>query len=400
MRIYDRYVLRQTLKPLAIALLVALLVLLIERMLRLLDLVLGARGPLKMVFEIMAYLVPHYIGLALPISLLIGIMVAFNRLSRDGEIDALHCAGVSLGRMSRATFFAAAVVAVISGIVIGYLKPFGRYAYQAMVFAVSHAALNTLVKARVFTAVGDTTVLVNEINANTGTFSNVFLYQRDDDGGSTVVTARNGDFVRVAQDGMPILRLFDGVRLTLRQNGTAVRPERQEDNPAGVLRFRQLRMVLGDQTPMFRLRGADEREFTLGELWERRNAPPAGVRPTDLVAELHGRIVRILSVPFLPLLGIPLALGRRRSDRTYGIALGLLVLILYNQIVDLGENMAETGDLHPIVGLWLPFVVFAGFTLYLFRRASARLPASSSFPVPSAVRRSLERRFGWIAGEQ
>lgn len=398
MRIFDRYVLRQTLKPLAVALFVALMVLLIERMLRLLDLVLGAQGPLKMVFEIMAYLVPHYIGLALPISLLIGIMVAFNRFSRDGEIDALQCAGVSLGRMSRATFLAAAVVAVISGIVVGYLKPYGRYAYQAMVFAVSHAALNTLVQARVFTAVGDTTVLVNAINAKTGTFSNVFLYQRDDDGSSTVVTARDGDFVRVAQDGMPILRLFDGVRLTLREDGAAVRQDQQEDNPAGVLRFRQLRMLLGDETPMFRMRGVDEREFTLGELWERRDAPPAGVRSSDIVAELHGRIVRILSIPFLPMLGIPLALGRRRSDRTYGIALGLLVLILYNQVVDLGENMAETGELHPLVGLWLPFALFAASTVWLFHRASARLAASGGFALPAAVQRSLGRGFGRVAG--
>jgi lipopolysaccharide export system permease protein len=62
MRTIDLYVLRQTLKPLAIALVVALLVLLIERMLRLLDLVLGMQGPVKL--EIMAYLVPNYISLA------------------------------------------------------------------------------------------------------------------------------------------------------------------------------------------------------------------------------------------------------------------------------------------------------------------------------------------------
>ena len=72
MRTFDFYILRQTVKPLAVVLVVALFVLLIERMLRLLDLVLGAQGPLQIVFEIMAYLVPHYIGLALPISLLLG----------------------------------------------------------------------------------------------------------------------------------------------------------------------------------------------------------------------------------------------------------------------------------------------------------------------------------------
>jgi lipopolysaccharide export system permease protein len=123
MRTIDLYVLRQTLKPLVIALLVALLVLLIERMLRLLDMVLGAQGPVKVVFEIMAYLVPNYISLALPVSLLLGVMLAFNRLSRDGEIDAIQCAGVSLARQSRAALVAGLGIAIITMITLGYLKP-------------------------------------------------------------------------------------------------------------------------------------------------------------------------------------------------------------------------------------------------------------------------------------
>ena len=82
----DLYIFRQILRPLAGALLVALLVLLIERMLRLLDFVLGSNGPVEVVFEILAYLVPHYMALALPISLYLGILLGFNRLSRDGEI--------------------------------------------------------------------------------------------------------------------------------------------------------------------------------------------------------------------------------------------------------------------------------------------------------------------------
>lgn len=400
MRIFDTYVLRQIMKPLALALIVALVVLMIERMLRLLDLVLGAQGPLKMVFEIMAYLVPHYIGLALPLSLLIGIMVAFNRFSRDGEIDALQCAGVSLARMSMMTFVAAVCVALVSGITLGYLKPYGRYAYQAMVFVVSHAAYKTLMQPGIFTAVGDSTVLVRGINAETGVFSRVFLYEDKDNGDSTVVTARDGNLARSSDDGLPILRLFDGIRLTLRDDAgpSPARPMEQDDTPVGVLKFSQLRMALGEGTsPVFRVRGADEREFTLGELWERRHNPPPGIRSSDMIAEFHGRLARAASVPFLPMLGIPLALGRRRSDRSYGIAIGLLVLIVYNQVIDLGENMAETGDLHPFIGLWLPFIAFAAGSTWLFVRASSKLPKSSGMALPAPLSRSLEIGLEWIA---
>lgn len=399
MRTIDTYVLRQTFKPLWIALVVGLLVLLVERMLRLLDLVLGAQGPLKVVFEIMAYLVPNYVSLALPMSLLLGVMLAFNRLSRDGEIDALQGAGVSLARQSRAALLAALGVAAITLITLGYLKPHGRYAYETLVFTVSNAAFHAFVQAGVFTHIQDTTFLIKHVRPGDGAFANVFLYEGTEDG-STVVTARSGVLVGPGDGATPMLRLFDGTRLTVRNDA---RQGKQADGsalPVGVLRFQELRMTLGEsETKLFRARGADEREFTLSELWKRRSQPPPGVRESDMRAEFHGRLARVLSVPFLPLLGIPLALGRRRSERSFGLAVGLLVLIIYNQVLDFGENVTETGAIGPLVGLWLPVLAFASASVWMFRRASERLPSTlghGTASLPAPLVGAIERTFAWM----
>ena len=271
MRTIDTYILRQTFKPLWITLVVALLVLLIERMLRLLDFVLGAQGPMKVVFEIMAYLVPNYISLALPLSLLLGVMLAFNRLSRDGEIDALQSAGVSLARQSRAALLASLAVAFITMVTLGYLKPYGRYVYQSMMFTVTNAAFQAFVQAGVFTHIENTTFLVKDVRTAEGAFANVFLYESGE-GDSTAVTARNGVLSRPGEGAVPLLRLFDGVRLTIRENTGTDKPTGGRPPPVGVLRFQELRMTLGEgQERIFRARGADEREFTLTELWRRRN---------------------------------------------------------------------------------------------------------------------------------
>ena len=140
MRTIDLYVFRLVLRPLVGALLVALLVLLIERMLRLLDFVLGSNGPLEVVFEILAYLVPHYMSLALPISLYLGILLAFNRLSRDGELDAFQSAGIGLLRLSRSALFIAFWVTLIAAVLFSHLRPYGRYAYQSVVFVITNAS--------------------------------------------------------------------------------------------------------------------------------------------------------------------------------------------------------------------------------------------------------------------
>jgi lipopolysaccharide export system permease protein len=403
MRTIDSYVLRQTLKPLWIALVVGLLVLLVERMLRLLDLVLGAEGPLKVVFEIMAYLVPNYISLALPMSLLLGVMLAFNRLSRDGEIDALQGAGVSLARQSRAALLAAVGVAAITLITLGYLKPYGRYAYQTLVFTIGNAAFHTFVQAGVFTRIQDTTFLIKHVRTGDGAFANVFLYEGSGDD-STVVTARSGVLVAPGDGTTPMLRLFDGTRLTVHSGAAQAKQAGSRALPVGVLRFQELRMTLGEsETKLFRSRGADEREFTLSELWQRRSQPPPGVRESDMRAEFHGRLARVLSVPFLPLLGIPLALGRRRSERSFGLAVGILVLIIYNQVLDFGENVAETGAIGPVLGLWLPVIVFASASVCMFRRASERLPRTLGYgtvSLPASLVGAIERTSAWMAGRR
>jgi lipopolysaccharide export system permease protein len=255
----------------------------------------------------------------------------------------------------------------------------------------------------VFTELEGTTFLVEGVRA--GAFSTVFLHESNADGGTTAVTARNGMLVRPGDQAAPVLRLFDGVRLTVQEDDGGTEKTAGQDAPrVGVLRFQELRMTLGEgQAPIFRPRGADEREYTLTELWQRRFEPPPGVRRSDMVAEFHSRVTRVLSVLFLPLLGIPLALGRRRSDRSYGLALGLLVLIVYNQVLDLGKNIAETGAISPLLGLWLPLLAFASASTWLFHRASSRVPTSGGYAFPSLpapLVRSVDRTRTWIGRQR
>src|SRR5690606_23312485 len=66
MRLIDRYLLGTTLRPLAISLVVVLAALLLERILRLFSLLVDRRGPIGLVLEMAANLIPHYLGLALP----------------------------------------------------------------------------------------------------------------------------------------------------------------------------------------------------------------------------------------------------------------------------------------------------------------------------------------------
>ena len=368
--LFDRYIAGQILRPLAIALCVALLAFLVSRFLQLMDLVLGASGPIKVMFEIIGYLVPHYLSIALPISLLFGVMFGFNKMTRDGEVDAMQAAGLSLARQLRPAMAVAIAVMAINTVMESYLRPYARYAYQQVVYAVSKAALHASVRAGVFARVGNVTFLIQGIEPDGVSLSRVFLYESDGEGeAASAVAAKGGDLIRAEEDGPPILRLFEGLRISRHVGGG------EPGGQSSALRFQELRTVLHEEhAMMFRPRGAHEREMTIVELWRQKDHPPAGLRASDLVAEFNSRVARVLSIPLMPVLGLCLALGRGRSDRLVGFAVGLIVLIAYERVLDFGKNAVESGLVGPLTGLWLPFLVFAAGSLLLFARAVLVVP--------------------------
>ena len=79
-------------------------------------------------------------------------------------------------------------------------------------------------------------------------------------------------------------------------------------------------------------------------------------------------------LPILPLMAIPLAIDRVRGQRSYGLVVGLAMLIAYHQLLQLGEALADNDRIPSWAGLWLPYLAFAGISLTMFLRAARKVP--------------------------
>ena len=83
MRIIDRYVIRQVLWPLFIGLLIFTFILIIPYLIEIAE-ELIAKGVSGMVIvRAMATLLPMALGVTIPMSLLLGLLIGFGRLSAD-----------------------------------------------------------------------------------------------------------------------------------------------------------------------------------------------------------------------------------------------------------------------------------------------------------------------------
>ncbi len=360
--------------PLGAALSIGLLMLLAERLVRLLDTTLGKQNSFSVVFEMLAYLVPHYLGTAIPAALFLGLLFGFSNLSKNQELDAMMAAGFGLHRLARSVVILSLIFAAISVFVFGWAQPYARYAYRSVVFEVQNVEAFFLAEEGVFMQAGARTFILDQLNRTNNTFQKVFVFEEKEHSETETLTARNGTLVSVVDDPRPILRLQDGVRLVAKpqQNGK----QTIYSTSAGV--FDRLDTPLGKSTrSFFRSRGADERELTLRELLQGRIAGSPAIPERAVRSEFHHRLVSMFILPILPFLALPFATGRARSFRGYRIGIALVLVVAFHEIVEQGAVATKSNGVSPWLTLWLPVACLTAFSLWRFHRAAFYIQGSS-----------------------
>ena len=101
MRTIDRYVLRETLAPFGLALLVLTFILIIPFIIAQAETMIAKGVPWLTVAQVMVTLLPQALGLTIPMALLVALLVALGRLSGDREVVAMLACGLSPLRLLR-----------------------------------------------------------------------------------------------------------------------------------------------------------------------------------------------------------------------------------------------------------------------------------------------------------
>ena len=358
MSLIDRYLLRLAFWPMVGATGVTLVALLLERVLRLLDLLSNSSDRFGFVAQLAVNLVPHYAGLTLPAAFFIALVIVVNRMNQASEVDALLAAGVSLTRLAAPFLGLATVLALISLIIFGFLQPYSRYAYRAVLHAAQNAGWSGAVPEGTIISPNDNlTMTTDEADTAGQRLTRVFI-RRITDGGREEVTTAGMAEVRRTLDGKNVqLVLKNGQQLRFNDRGE---PQ--------LLSFQDFTMQLPLQGPakLLRARGGDERELNFFELVRQARNPASVIPHRTLVAELYARLARALALPLLPLLGVPLGLSAKRSGRAPGIIVGGILLLAFHHVIQLGQSFASTGRVSPEIGVGAPAAVFATICLVVF----------------------------------
>jgi lipopolysaccharide export system permease protein len=355
----DRYLARSIAVPLFGTLILAAMLLVLDKMLRLFDFVVTAGGPVSVVWKMLANLLPEYFALGIPIGLLLGILLAFRKLALSSELDALRGIGVGYGRLLRVPYAYTAVLMFLNLMIVGYIEPYSEYRYEGLRFDLRSGALGASIKVGEFNHLGRRLTLRVDRSEKKGTQLHGIFVQIDDRAGRSVAaTAQHGRFLSTDDPNTILFRLSEG---RLIQDSPKFATPR-------TLSFDSYDLPINvPRTEAFRGRGNENDELTINELFRvgyLADAPRA--ERVAAQANFNFRLVEVLMMVMLPLLAVALAVPPKRSSSALGIFIGIVMVVAYHKINQYGEQAAAQGRLDPILAMWVPFLLFAALIAWMY----------------------------------
>ena len=309
---------------------------------------------LILILRLTVLFIPHYLGFMLPFALFWGTYVVVRRLSLNFELVSLFANGMSFTRFLVPLCMLGIIVTGINAFVLGWLEPLSRYSYRELVFQLRHVTPYFAVREGVFTTIGRQTIHVEHIDEETRTFKKIFFFELGDNNTQTEIIAAQGQVF--IGDHLPVLMLRDGNRLVMQQD-----PLRQAGQPKvpDNLEFQTLTFPLTPPSIQFHNRGDDEQEFSLLGLYERLDTPPPGTSAAEMESELNRKLIIILTSLFLPLLATFFAQVNARGSNLYQGVISFGIVILYQQLIQLGGILTDRTGLSTMLTMWPLFGILA-----------------------------------------
>jgi len=365
MRILTRYILREVTAHALIGVAIFTFVLFTRDLGRILELAVRASAPLPSVAEIFFFTIPLALTYTLPMSVLMGVLIGLSRLAADSEITAMRASGMGVWSFLRALSIfvvAAWLIALGNGI---YIAPRSQAALGRLEDRLKGSQVSFEVQPRVFYEGFPKIVLyVQDVKSAQGAavWKGVFMADLSDAANPKITLAREGIIVTEGRDRLH-LHLVDG---------SAHETDPQQADHYQISTFQQTDIPI--ELPSTENKSEESLPAGVIDTW----TLPQKAHRVDAVAarwfliEFHRRFALPTACLVLALVGIPLGLSSKKSGKSGGFVLTILLVFTYYVISLVGVSLARQGHVSPWLGAWLADLVFLALGAFLLLRAEKR----------------------------
>ncbi|MBI4727545.1 LPS export ABC transporter permease LptG [candidate division TA06 bacterium] len=362
MKIIDRYLIREFLKTMLLALVSFALLFILVDVFEKLDIFIDAKAKLWMVALFYLYQIPYILVLTLPVAMLLASMGTISQMSRNYEIVALKSSGVSLNRIFLPLLLLGLLVSLMA---LGFGETVVPYTNQKrgnlerQDIRKRSLYFESIRTNLYYAGTGGRFYFIKKYDVPQAAMDSVVIWQLD---------AQNRLAVRVdAPRGLWVndhweLQGIKGAPIIRRQ---FINDQMQEDS----LQF--LALTGFQETPeSFTKRVLLPDEMNFAQLARyidalRRSGGDAHRYVVDLYFKLSFPFANFIILLF----GLPILSNARKSGATLSFSLSLLVCFVFWGILQTGRALGHNASLMPGLAAWLPNLIFGALGLYILYRA-------------------------------
>jgi lipopolysaccharide export system permease protein len=367
MKTLHTYLLKEVLLTLVMTVAVFTFILLLGNVLKeILALLVNRQVPFGVVFKAIGLLIPFVLAFALPMGLLTATLLVFGRFSADQELTAARANGISLLALITPILLLALLMCGLCGLVNLQVAPQCRSAYKQMLMLLGLQKPSLLLTEGRF--VRDFPGYIIYVGKKRGDeqLEQVIVYTLDPQEnevqlflraphGKSVIDPANKKKIAL------VLYEAEGSQLV----GKVWNPIASQGQVSLELDFSGASV---ESRPM----KLSEMSFQqlLNEYYELKRK---GIDPTPVSVQLHRQVAFSFASFGFTLIGIPLGIRAHRRETSIGIALAIVLVLVYYSFIIVAQSCATRPDLQPQFIVWAPNFLFQLVGAFLLWRANSRV---------------------------
>lgn len=354
----QRYLLRETFHTFSAVTLVVLLIAVSNKFVRLVGkAAIGDIAP-DILLQMILFLIPDLLAFLLPIALFLAILLCFSRFFAENEIPVMFACGISWQKLLMVSLSFGIIVMILAGGLTCYWGPkVAVYREQLLNDEGPMLLVQTITPGRFHSLHKDHLVFyVASLNGDRTELKHIFIADQpkgslsEQENGS-MLTARAGK-IATSAEGATYITLMDGRRY----QGTP------GEKDFSILQFKDYQRLLEDSktstVPLF--------HRTMPTLGLLKDPTPSNM------AELQWRLSIPLSAILLALLAVPLSRVSPRAGRFGRLFVGLIICIIYFNLLTMSKRWVATQHILPQIGVWWVHILFLTGTLALLTITTGR----------------------------
>jgi lipopolysaccharide export LptBFGC system permease protein LptF len=329
------------------------------------------------------FIVAPFLTLMIPVSYLLGTMIAFTRLSADNEYAVLLSAGMNLRRIIAPVLLLSLAVFSMAFFASTSLEAWGRREFDQFLFRKTKTEIDNIIRLKIQEGAFVDNFLgymlyTEKVASDRFHYDKILIApMRENRESDFIITAAQADIEGSVKDGYLHMILHNGMSYSYDDKTHEVSTLEFEKAELDLLRaFRE--KVFGNDTI-----DEDYRSYTIRRLYQfvkdlEKN--PSQNKDREFLRSrylFHSRIANPFLVFIFGIIGIVLGIhdSRKQKNWSYFLAIGSIMSMM---VTIVGFRwLAEQGHLDARLAAWLPFAIFTVVVSFIFYQKN-RLPISEN----------------------